>query len=155
MARITCRVPATGRSLMLTSAAVPTAWTTIVEAPDFSVPDPSNIWPNRDPLDSSRAIRAGEVYLATPLWLHIYISNTEWIELRLLLEGGSIIPLMTEYWVSNTETAQIPLQGRSLLKRDPASANGDRLQIRARTANRYSYWLQAEERLSSEHVPEA
>jgi hypothetical protein len=154
MARITCRVPATGKPFRLTIDNIPATptWTTLAEANDFSVPDASNIWTNRDPLDSSRAIRAGELYLATPLWVHIFVNSTEWISVRLLQEDGTVIPLVTELWVINQETVQIPVQGRSLLKRNPASSNGDRLQIQARTVNRYACWLQAEERLSAEHV---
>jgi hypothetical protein len=50
------------------------------------------------------------------------------------------------------DTVFIPLQGRSLLKRDASTANGDIIQIRAESANTFDVWISAEEKLSSEHV---
>jgi hypothetical protein len=50
------------------------------------------------------------------------------------------------------DTVFIPLQGRSLLKRDANTANGDIIQVRAETSNTFDIWVSAEEKLSSEHV---
>jgi hypothetical protein len=46
----------------------------------------------------------------------------------------------------------IPLQGRSLVKRLPNAANGDRLQVRATTANTFDVWSSASEQASAENV---
>ena len=58
MARITCKTPSNGRPLNIVAGGVGTSWTTVAEAPDFSVPDPSATYATRDPTDATRAIRA-------------------------------------------------------------------------------------------------
>jgi len=50
------------------------------------------------------------------------------------------------------DTAYIPIQGRSLFKRDPFSTHGDRVQIRAEVSAVFDIWIAAEEKLSNEHV---
>ena len=67
MTRITTRTPSTGKPIRVAKENVPVSYTTIAEAPDFSVPDASNKYPVRDPTDLGRAIRPGEVFFLTPL----------------------------------------------------------------------------------------
>jgi hypothetical protein len=152
MPRITCRTPSTGKPINAIYENVPTTFTTLIEAPDFSVPDPSNSLTNRDPLDDSRAIRPGEVFLLTPMYAkNKNASNTVSIEVMFQSEEGANIEI-TLVNIPKGETTLVPLQGRSLLKRDPDSANGDMILIKAQESNSIDVWVSAEEKLSSEHI---
>ena len=151
MARITCRTPSTGKPIRVSMVNVTTSYTTIAEAPDFSVPDASVKFTTRDPLDETRAVRPGEVFFLTPLAARNKDSATKWIEVILLTEDGITVELGRAK-VPAGDTAFIPLQGRSLFKRDPNASNGDRIQIRAESNSVFDVWASAEEKLSNEHV---
>jgi len=151
MARITCRTPSTGKPVRISLANVGTSYTTISEAPDFSVPDSSTKFPDRDPLDVGRAIRPGEVFFLTPVAATNKDTETRWIEVQLLTEDGATINF-GKVLVPAGDTAYIPIQGRSLFKRDPLAANGDRIQIRSEVDNVFDVWSSAEEKLSNEHL---
>lgn len=151
MARITCKTPSTGRALNITLDNVTTTYTAIAEAPDFSVPDPSDNFPVRDPTDAARAIRPGEVFFVTPLAAKNKTSSVVWIEVRLVNEANTSIEF-GRVAIPPNDTAFIPIQGRSLFKRDPNSASGDRLEVRAQTGSVFDVWAAAEEKLSSEHI---
>lgn len=150
--RIKCKTPSTGRPVNLTAVNIGTDWTTIAEAPDFSVPDTSNAFSSRDPLDSTRAIRPGEIFFLTPMFARNKSATACWIELRMMLEDGTAIECPGRLYVPAYDTALAPLQGRSLVKRLTAGANGDRLQARAQTAGSLDLWVSGEEKLSSEHI---
>lgn len=152
MARIKCKTPSTGRSVNITVPNVPSDWTTIADAPDFSVPDTGIVYTNRDPDDTSRGIRAGEIFFMTPIFVRNKSTTTRWIEVRLLLENGTIVECPGRMQVPATDTALIPLQGRSLLKRGALSLNGDRIQIRSELAGIMDAWASAEEKTSAEHI---
>jgi hypothetical protein len=150
MSRITCRTPSTGRPIRASLANVGTTYATIAEAPDFSIPDPSNVFTVRDPLDETRTIRPGEIFFLTPLSAKNKGATEAWIETALLTEGGVTIEL-GRVAVPAGDTAFIPIQGRSLFKRDHTASNGDRLQVRAQSSNTFDVWSAAEEKTSSEH----
>lgn len=150
MARIKCRTPSTGKGLSITKTDVSTTAETIAEAPDFSVPDASSKFDERDPLDPSRAIRPGEIFFLTPLAAKNKDSVERWIEVSLVTETTATVQL-GKVTVPAGDTAFIPLQGRSLFKRNPTGTYGDRLQVRAETTSTFDVWTAAEERLSSEH----
>ena len=155
MPRITCKTPASGKPLNITLLNVPTAFTTIVDAPDFSVPDPSQSFAARDPLDAARAIRPGEIFLLTPLAVYNKTATARWVEVQLVTEAGTTVLSPGRVTVPAFDTVYIPVQGRSLIKRSPsatAAANGDQLQIRAESAAALDVWGSAEERLSAEHI---
>jgi len=151
MARIICRTPSTGKPIRIAAANVATTFTTLSEAPDFSVPDAAEQYPTRDPSDASRAIRPGEIFFLTPLSARNKGASTQWIEAQLITENGITI-LFGRVEVPAGDTAFIPLQGRSLFKRDDDGTNGDRLQIRAQSSNTFDVWAAAEEKLSAEHA---
>lgn len=150
MTRITCRTPSTGKPLRFTLNDIGTDFVTIAEAPDFSVPDTSNKYPVRDPLDSTRGIRPGEIFFLTPLAVKNKDTVTRWIEVQLLQEDGTIIDF-AKIFIPKNDTAFVPLQGRSIFKRDANVSNGDRIQIRAEVANVLDVWASGEERPSNEH----
>lgn len=150
MSRIKCRTPSTGKPIRAALANVGVAYTTIAEAPDFSVPDASSTYPVRDPLDTVRAIRPGEVFFLTPLSAKNKDTVTRWIETKLVTEDNISIEL-GRVSVPAGDTVFIPVQGRSLFKRIAAGASGDKLQVRAEVSNAFDVWSAAEEKLSSEH----
>jgi hypothetical protein len=152
MPRITCKTPASGKPLNITLVSVPTAFTTIVDAPDFSVPDPSQSFAVRDPLDAARAIRPGEIFLLTPLAVYNKTATARWVEVQLVTEAGTTVLSPGRVTVPANDTVYIPVQGRSFTKRVPGGANGDRLQVRAESAAALDVWGSAEERLSAEHI---
>lgn len=150
--RIKCKTPSTGRAINVVAANLSTDWTTVVDAPDFSVPDTSNAFPVRDPLDSGRAIRPGEVFMLTPVFVRNKSAASCWVEARLLLENGTVIECPGRQVIPGSDTALIPVQGRSLIKRLATGANGDRIQLRAQTASVLDVWGSGEEKLSAEHT---
>ena len=152
MPRISVKTPSNGKPVSIRLANVSTSWTTIAEAPDFSVLDTSNVYPDRDPSNTQRAIRPGEVFILTPLRARNKTATARWLEVRLLTEDGVAIECPGILTVPPGETWPVPLQGYSLLKRVAAGANGDRLQVRAQAANTFDVWGAAQERPSSEHI---
>ena len=152
MPRIHCKTPSTGRPVNLTVADLGADWITLAEAPDFSVPDASNIFAARDPLDGNRAIRAGEIFFMTPIYARNKSAADCWIEVRLLQENGSVVECPGRMLVPAGDTALVPVQGRSLVKRGAANPSGDQLQARAQTAAALDLWATAEEKPSAEHI---
>ena len=136
MPRITCRQPSSANPVPIRAWSVGTGWTTLAEAPDFSVPDGNNVFPDRDPADSRRGIRPGEVWFETPLAVRNLTGAALWFEVRILTHDGNTIE-RERITVPAHETAYVPLQGSRLMKPVPASANGDRLQVRAETPSTF------------------
>lgn len=155
--RIICRQPSTGKPISVTNNDVGTSWYILAEAPDFSVPDPSgSSYPNsRDPGDitNTRGIAAGEIFFLTPLVAKNNTANTQWIELRFRPEGTTANnDAFGKITVPAGESVAIPIQGRSLIKRDYLSSNGDILYIRASNTSSFHVWASANEQASAEHV---
>jgi len=151
MARIICRTPSTGKPLSINLSNVGTEFTTIIEANDFSVPDTSSKYPVRDPLDTTRAIRPGEIFFITPLIARNKDTVTRWLEIRLVTEDGAIVDV-AKVFVPTEDTIFVPLQGRSIFKRNANITAGDKIQVRAEVANIFDVWASAEERASNEHI---
>lgn len=150
MARIVCRTPSTGKPIRIVLSDVSASFVTIAEAPDFSVPDTSNKFVERDPNDSTRAIRPGEIFFLTPIAARNKDSADRWIEVKLVTEENDTIEV-GKVEVPAGDTAFIPVQGRSLLKRIANNATGDTLQVRAEVPNVFDIWVAGEEKLSGEH----
>lgn len=150
MARIVCRTPSTGKGLRIAESNVANTFITIAEAPDFSVPDASVKFTERDPTNPARAIRPGEIFFLTPLAARNKDTVDRWIEVSLVTENAETIEI-GKIEVPAGDTAFIPLQGRSLFKRTASNVNGDTIQVRAEVSSVFDVWAAAEERLSSEH----
>lgn len=151
MTRIVCRTPSTGKPLRIAESDVSAnTFVIIAEAPDFSVPDASSKFTERDPEDPARAIRPGEIFFLTPLSAKNKDTEDRWIEVVLVTEDSETIEV-GKVEVPAGDTAFIPLQGRSLFKRGANNAVGDTIQVRAEVDNAFDVWAAAEERLSSEH----
>jgi hypothetical protein len=166
MTRITCRQPSTGKPISIQYIGVGTEWIKIAEAPDFSVPDPSgSTYSWRDPADAtgSRGIAAGELFFLTPLVAKNVTAGTDWIEVRFRPENGTANnDAFGRITVPAGESVAIPLQGRSLVKRNIITAgnpdtytfstNGDILYVRAGNTASFHVWASANEQASAEHV---
>lgn len=150
MSRITCRTPSTGKPLRIVLNDISDLLTTIAEAPDFSIPDASSKFEARDPVDNSRAIRPGEIFFLSPMAVKNKSSQTEFIEVYLKTEDELEIEI-GKLEIPEGDTGFVPLQGRSILKRNPVGVTGDRIQIKASSAGVLDIWVSAEEKLSSEH----
>lgn len=154
MARIKCRTPSTGKPINYILQDVTQSFSLLVEAPDFSIPDPSGNVAEQftvDPLDDTRAIRPGEIFFLTPVAVRNKDTETHWVEVQVLTESGEQINI-ARIDVPGNDTAFIPLQGRSIFKRDPDGSIGDQIRVRADTENVFDVWLSGEEKLSSEHI---
>jgi hypothetical protein len=151
VARIKCKTPSTGKAILVYLNDVTTLFTTIAEAPDFSVPDPSQNYTTRDPTDPARAIRPGEIFFVTPLSVKNKTENLRWIQVILLTESNVTVDF-GRVAIPPNDTLFFPIQGRSLFKRNAAGTNGDRLQIRAEANSTFDVWAAAEEKLSAEHI---
>ena len=155
MTRITCRVPSSQRPSTAVFVDVTTTFQTMLEAPDFSVPDPQLVFPNRDPLDASRAIRPGELFIRTPLMVTNTSGASRWFEAALIKEGSGSDVVLSNVVIPAGQTVMIPIQGSSLTKFDPAPANdfGDRLRLRGEVAGQvFHCMITVEERAASEHL---
>jgi hypothetical protein len=153
MSRIYCRTPSTGYPVNLVLVDVPATLTTIpgADAPDYSVPDASNQYEVRDPIDPTRAILPGQIFFLTPLSVVNKTNNQESLTVILLQEDGTSVNFGTAV-VPAGDTAYIPLNGRSLLKRDPLVDNGDRLQVLASAPNVFDVWTAAELSPASQNI---
>jgi hypothetical protein len=159
MPRIICRSPASGKEITPFLLNVGSGWATLLDAPDFSVPDPSLRYSVRDPADTvNRAIRPGCITVLTPIMIRNRGLIDGWIESRIVFEDGTLL-LGPRYTVPVNDTVMMPYQGRTLTKRQQATANGDRLQFISSFSvglgvNNPNFDVQCsvEERLSSEHL---
>lgn len=151
MSRITCATPSNSFRVKIVVDGVPIEWTTIASPHDFSVPDPQQLWPARDPLDASRAVRPGELFFTTPIKARNKTATTRWIEARIFTETADII-LMERIFVPPNETVQIVTQGMSLIKRVRDTSEGDLLQLRAETASTFDIFGMAQQRPTAEHI---
>jgi len=155
MPRIITREAAAGRPIRLAIAGLATAWTTILEANDFSVPDESLRWPgagNRDPLNALRRIQPGFALIESPLMFHNTSAANCWVEIQTLTEAGVAV-LQARVTIPPGDTYTHPAPGQRLLKLTLASANGDRMQVRAQTANVIHLTAAASEGSAEQHQP--
>jgi hypothetical protein len=163
MARIYTDQPATGKPVLVfvpsgtNSGLVPSGWTTLVEAPDFSVPlTTDEAFATLDPTDSDRELRPGEVFFETPLTVTNTTATTRWIEARMVMEGvsGQTVPVSARVPVPASETVYVPIQGLRLLKTNFASGVfGGRLQVQAEVGTALAVLGTAVELEAVAHAP--
>jgi hypothetical protein len=170
--KIKCKTPSTGRVKNYTYTNIPVKnWITIAEAPYFSVPDARRVYADRDPEDITRGLRSGEIFFMTPVFIrNTTFSNlppgvtgnttveTTLVEIRLVTESGTTIACPGIMTIPPGDTAMVPVQGRSLVKRNFNYSDGDKLQIYVYSAAGtgsiapIQIWASAEEKPSSEHT---
>jgi hypothetical protein len=142
MPRITCDQPSY-KPVAVRNINLPTTDTAVAEAPDFLVPDPNDA--------ASQIVVAGEIWFGTPIYLRNRNASTRTVTVSILTEGGVTISLGA-IAVPGGETAAFPVQGQSLLKRNAAGTDGDRLLMRSSNANSIDYWAAAYERRADDHI---
>lgn len=164
MARILTDEPSTGKNITLAAKNLGTDWTTLCEAPDFSVPASGNDVGITDPADDERELVPGEIFIGAP----ILCTNKDpdlpfWVEFRVVLETDTPTPTDTDSAVlsvtpkvilSAAESIQIPLQGLVLLKTDTGKSYGGRLQARAELGDRIDLYGAASEAAYADHAPD-
>jgi hypothetical protein len=159
MPRIRTDQPSSGRPLRLvypSNGFVPDTWTTIVEAPDFSVPGTGDTGVTLDPADPDRELRPGEVFFETPLTVVNLGSVTRWIEVRLVTQNNTIHPLTpNQLKVPANEAIYVPIQGLRLLKTNFTAIEGDALQMRASTGSSIKIIGSAVELEALTHAPDS
>lgn len=158
MPRIRTDQPSSGRPLQLLIAAggfVPTTFTTLAEAPDFSVPSTGEGGATVDPADADRELRPGEVFIETPLACTNTDTVARWVELQILTASGAAVPVIPQITIPAKDGIYLPIQGLRLLKTDFAAANGDRLQIRASTSTSIKVVGSASELEAQTHAPDS
>ena len=135
MTRIITDQAATARPQLVTLKDVPTAWTTVLEPNDYSVPDTTGTWPERDPDDDTRRIQPGQALIEAPLLF--YNKDTaapRVVEVQIVTEAGVAVQ-QVNVSIPPLETYSHPAPGQLLTKRDKDSTSGDRLQVKATEEN--------------------
>jgi hypothetical protein len=134
--------------------AIGTAWQTILEAPDFSVPDPQRRFAtDRDPADAERRIQPGFALIEAPIMFHNGSLNAVSVEISILREDDVRV-LQAVIRITAGETYLHPSPGQRLLKLDTNSAEGDRLQVKASEAGVVSVTSTGSEGAAEQHEPE-
>ena len=158
MARIKTDQPSSGRPLQLfipSAGFVPSSFTTIAEAPDFSVPGTGDTGVTLDPADSGRELRPGEVFLEAPLTCINTDTVARWVELQILTQTQHAVPLIPQISIPPKEAIYLPIQGLRLLKTNFAAVSGDRLQIRASMGSAIKIMGSAVELEALTHAPDS
>lgn len=158
MPRINTDQPSSGKPLQLlipNAGFVPSTFTTLAEAPDFSIPGSGDSGVTLDPADSSRELRPGEVFLEAPLTVINTDTVTRWVELQILTQTNHAVPLTPQLNVPAKEAIYVPIQGLRLLKTSFTATTGDRLQIRASTGTAIKVIGSAVELEALTHAPDS
>lgn len=158
MPRIRTDQPSSGKPLQLfipSAGFVPSTWTTLAEAPDFSIPETGDSGVTLDPSDPGRELRPGEVFLEAPLTCINQDTVTRWVELQILTQTGHSCPVTPQISIPAKESVYLPIQGLRLLKTIFTATNGDRLQIRAATGSSIKVVGSAVELEALTHAPDS
>jgi len=158
MPRIQTDQPSSGKPVQLLipfAGFVPSSWTTLVEAPDFSVPGTGDTGVTLDPADSGRELRPGEVFLEAPLTCNNTDTVARWVELQVLTQTNHAVPVTPQISIPAKEAIYLPIQGLRLLKTSFIASSGDRLQIRASTGSSIKIIGSAVELEALTHAPDS
>lgn len=163
MPRIRTDAPSSGKPLLLfipdssNSGFVNTTWTTIAEAPDFSIPSTGDEAATADPTEADRELRPGEVFFESPLLVTNTTATTRWVEVQMAMEGtnGQAIPVTPRVPIPANEAIFLPIQGLRLLKTNLANTEpGGRLQIQAEVNDALKVIGTAVELEAADHAPD-
>lgn len=171
MRRIVTDQPSSGKPLLIymttNNGFINTSWTSLIEAPYFSVPSTGDVGIAIDPLDGDRELRPGEIFFETPLGVTNTTTANRWVELQMLIEplssgsSAQAVPVTSQVRVPPLETIYLPIQGLRLLKTGLAGApsntyslDGGILQIRAEVADALTCLGSVTETAASDHEPD-
>jgi hypothetical protein len=158
MPRIRTDQPSSGKPLQLlisSAGFVPNTFTTLAEAPDYSIPGTGDTGMTLDPADTGRELRPGEVFLEAPLTCINTDTTTRWVELQILTQSNHAVPVTPQISIPPKESVYLPIQGLRLLKTTFSAANGDRLQIRASNGSSIKIIGSAVELEALTHAPDS
>ena len=158
MPRIRTDQPSSGKPLQLlipSAGFVPNSFTTLAEAPDYSIPGTGDSGVTLDPADSGRELRPGEVFLEAPLTCINTDTTARWVELQILTQSNHAVPVTPQISIPPKETVYLPIQGLRLLKTSFSASNGDRLQIRASNGSSIKIIGSAVELEALTHAPDS
>jgi hypothetical protein len=158
MPRIRTDQPSSGKPLQLlipSAGFVPNSWTTLAEAPDYSIPGTGDTGVTLDPVDSGRELRPGEVFLEAPLTCINTDTSARWVELQIFTQTNHAVPVTPQISIPPKESVYLPIQGLRLLKTSFAASNGDRLQIRASVGSSIKIIGSAVELEALTHAPDS
>lgn len=158
MPRIRTDQPSSGKPLQLlipSAGFVPNSWTTLAEAPDYSIPGTGDTGVTLDPVDSGRELRPGEVFLEAPLTCINTDTSARWVELQIFTQANHAVPVTPQISIPPKESVYLPIQGLRLLKTSFAASNGDRLQIRASVGSSIKIIGSAVELEALTHAPDS
>jgi hypothetical protein len=132
-----------------------TSFTTLVEAPYFSVPLTDEDVAVEDPDDVDRELRAGEIFIASAIQVTNKTSTGRTIEIVLEGEGGTDTVLAPAMMVPGNDVLYLP-PGISLFKRDldDPTATADRLRVRASANSALEITVSVVEREAIDHAPD-
>jgi hypothetical protein len=158
MPRIRTDQPSSGKPLQLlisSAGFVPNTFTTLAEAPDYSIPGTGDTGVTLDPADTGRELRPGEVFLEAPLTCINTDTTTRWVELQILTQSNHAVPVTPQISIPPKESVYLPIQGLRLLKTTFSASNGDRLQIRASNGSSIKIIGSAVELEALTHAPDS
>jgi hypothetical protein len=152
MARLTVIEIGNGRPIGVSAAFTATAWTTILEANDFSVRDTNNTFPDRDPASpGTRAVRPGTILFLSDLIATNTGGTARWIEFRKVTQAGAALNAYGgQYLVAAGRGCVIPMRGRTLNRIVPTSP-GELLQARVQSGATFHLEVNGEETLAAVH----
>ncbi len=93
MPRIATDQPSSGRPIALAvpiavnDGFVDTQWTTLAEAPDFTIPGTGDSGEIPDPANANRQLRGGEIFIESPLIATNTTATARWIDVMIAMEG--------------------------------------------------------------------
>lgn len=137
-------------------ATIGATFSTVVEAPYFSVPLTDEDVATVDPADADRELRAGETFFATGIQISNVTSSTRTVDVEILGENGtpatSLAPGLS---VPGNDTLILP-PGLSLFKRDMANPSqaGMLLRVKADEAGALTLTMTVVEREAIDHAPD-
>jgi hypothetical protein len=121
-------------------------WTVIAEAVDFETPS--------DDDGEGLIVVPGRTRFGSALLFTNVSGSVVSYDLQFLLEDGTEIWLADSIEIQPNDVSVFPIQGQSLLKLSAASANGDRLRIRASAEGAVYACVDVKEGSAEQHAPE-
>ena len=131
------------------------AFTTVAEAPYFSIPLTDEDVATVDPDNADRELRAGELFFATGIQIANITEDSHTVDVDIVGEGGVTTSLAPALIIPAKDVLTLA-PGLSMFKRDLASpsAAGTRLRIRADETSALTLTASVVEREAIDHAPD-
>jgi hypothetical protein len=132
------------------------SFSTVIEAPYFSVPLTDEDVATVDPDDANRELRAGEIFFATGIQIANVTGTTRTVDVEIMGENGTPATTLAPGLLVPGNDVLTLAPGLSIFKRDlttPANA-GMILRVKADEAGALQLTASAVEREALEHAPD-